>query len=841
MIGDDESMAPAARQLAESRWIENVCTEFESSWRSGQRRRIEEVLQTAEPHIRERLLDELLAVELELQFTESGSPEVATYHERFPHDKPRIERLFQSVRADCQEAERRAARLAAIEPLDERDHYELGDEIARGGMGVVFRCHDVELGRHLALKTLLPEYQDHNEAVLRFVNEAKISAQLQHPGVPPVHKLGRLRDGRPYLTMKLVSGRTLAELLIHSDRNPTSETQRRVDLDVFQHVCRTMAYAHSQGIIHRDLKPANIMIGAFDEVQVMDWGLARELDDADESRSSNACLRVDPGPDVGVRSTNAALTDAGRIVGTLSYMPPEQARGERLDCRADVFSLGAILCELLTGKPPHWSELADDPDPCRDAARIAQIVAGKLQAAFQRLNDCGADPELRQLASDCLQANRSLRPANAGEVVERLSHYLDVLDAELREAELTGTRREPRPTETRRRARLARWFAMLLTLVTLGSAITAMSFWNWPLAQVGAANSRRETAANNSGATNSEFPAVSPPTSTPAEHITKSPAVTEFTPFLHQSDAVRSLAYNPQGDRLVSAAATWDKAESQLTSWEVKLWESASGRWIRDFTGHTKAISAVAFSPDGQQLVTASYDHTTKIWDIETGEERLSLEAHVGPVWFAAFSPNGEWIATAEFDGKVILWDAKDGSQKQTLAKHEARVGHVTFSADSTRLASSAFDNTARVWDTATGDELACFVTGQNTHERRSAAFNPDGTRLVTNGDGATCQIWDIATHQPIAKLDNHGGLVFAVAWSPDGRFIATGGANEFVKIWDAGTGAELQTLYGFSDWVHCLAFRPDSQELAWGQGSLLHRWNLATGQRQLGPADSAN
>lgn len=819
MMGDDESMAPAARQLAESRWIENVCTEFESSWRGGQQPRIEELLQTAKPHIRERLLDELLAVELELQFTEAGSPQVAAYHERFPNDKPRIDRLFQSVKDDCQDAERRAARVAAIQPLDERDHYELGDEIARGGMGVVFRCRDVELGRHLALKTLLPEYLDHNEAVLRFVNEAKISAQLQHPGVPPVHKLGQLRDGRPYLTMKLVSGRTLAELLVHADRAPNCETQRRADLDIFMHICRTMAYAHSQGIIHRDLKPANIMIGAFDEVQVMDWGLARELDDAEESRSSDAYIRVDPGPDVSGRLTNAPLTDAGRIVGTLSYMPPEQARGERLDCRADVFSLGAILGELLTGKPPHWSEPSDDPDGCRNAARIALIAGGNLEAAFQRLNHCGADPDLRQLACDCLQADRSLRPANASKVVERLSRYLELLDAEPRKAELTGTRRKQH---------LARWFAMLLTSVTIGSAVTATGFSSWRRTQLGAANSSpaKDIATFDDRTANS-------PLSTSAEPITESVVVVEPAPFMHQSAKIYSLAYNPKGDRLVTAAATRSQADGEFTSWEVKLWESASGRWIRDFTGHTNAVNAVAFSHDGQQLVTASVDRTTRIWDVETGEERLSLglksDSSLGPVVSAAFSPNCEWIATGEIDGTVILWDARDGSRKQTLANHQAGVGHVTFSADSTRLASSAYDKTTRVWDTATGSELACFVTGYDLDKPRSAAFSPDGTRLVTNGGRRVGQIWDIPTQRLIAKLNNHGAIILEVAWSPDGRLIATSGINKIVRIWNADSGTRVQSWDTLDFWGHYLAFRPDSQELACSQGPQLRRWNLIT------------
>jgi hypothetical protein len=653
--------------------------------------------------------------------------------------------------------------------------------------------------------------------------------------------------------MKLVSGRTFAEFLNRPDRDLANEIQRRMELDIFHQVCRTMAFAHSQGIIHRDLKPANIMVGAFDEVQVMDWGLARELPAETDTGGRTPHQRIassvprqvaaaaapmvavdyvhnvlDPmeSCDTKLSGTSEGLTAAGAILGTLSYMPPEQARSEQLDCRADVFSLGAILCELLTGKPPHWSESADDALPSHDAARIAQVAEGNLlSVALQRLKNCGADPELVQLTGDCLQADLRYRPANAGEVLERLNRLLNSFDTESRTEELTATNREPWTTEAVRRARLARWLAVLFLLVTIGSVITAIGFWNGPLAPLDAVNHRREA-----GVTNTEVCAADSPRSTPAEPVTESPAVAEFTPFLHQSKGIVSVAYNPRGDRLASAASTWSDAENRHTNWEIKLWEASTGRCLRDFTGHTNAVRAVAFSHDGQRLATASHDHTTKIWDIESGEEVLTLKGHNGVCWTVAFSPNGEWIATGGADKQVILWNARDGNQVRTLTKHQGIVGHVTFSSDGTRLASSAFDATVRVWDTASGEELACFVTEHNNF-KRGAAFNPDGTRLVTIGGNANCQVWYIATRDVISELNSHGANVLAVDWSQDGRLIATCGANEVIQIWDATTGTELQTWAGFSGWVYCLAFRPDNQELACGQGSLLHRWNLSTGR----------
>src|SRR5262245_13723505 len=216
--------------------------------------------------------------------------------------------------------------------------YEVFEQVGQGGMGTVLRGRDPELDRELAIKTLRVEHRASAGLARRFLEEARIGGQLQHPGVVPVHELGTA-DGLPYFTMKLVRGRTLAELL--QERSSPADGLPRL-LQVFEQVCQTVAYAHSRGILHRDLKPDNIMVGAFGEVQVMDWGLAKVLDRPGEEGT------VHPASDVRLQ------TQAGTVAGTPAYMAPEQARGEvgQLDARADVFGLGAILCAILTGRPP---------------------------------------------------------------------------------------------------------------------------------------------------------------------------------------------------------------------------------------------------------------------------------------------------------------------------------------------------------------------------------------------------------------------------------------------------------------------------------------------------------
>jgi serine/threonine protein kinase len=152
--------------------------------------------------------------------------------------------------------------------------YQLHGEIARGGMGAILKGRDTDLNRDLAIKVLLESHKDKPEVVQRFVEEAQIGGQLQHPGIVPVYELGQFADERPYFSMKLVKGQTLAALL--AERTSPADDRARF-LGIFSKICETLAYAHSRGVIHRDLKPANIMVGAFGEVQVMDWGLAKVL------------------------------------------------------------------------------------------------------------------------------------------------------------------------------------------------------------------------------------------------------------------------------------------------------------------------------------------------------------------------------------------------------------------------------------------------------------------------------------------------------------------------------------------------------------------------------------
>ena len=338
--------------------------------------------------------------------------------------------------------------------------YEIHGEIARGGIGVVLKGRDTDLGREVAIKILRDRHGGKPEMLRRFVEEAQIGGQLQHPGILPVYDLGVRADGKPFFTMKLVQGQTLANLF---EAGADSPEERRRCLTILVQVCQTVAYAHACGVVHRDLKPSNIMVGAFGEIQVLDWGLSKVLtrggveDDRKAGRASGEPVKVETDRS----ESEPAWSQAGSVMGTPAYMSPEQAQGEveRLDERSDVFSLGAILCEALTGKPPY---VGPTPESIR---RLA--AQGDLEPALARLEECEADVELVRITKSSLEPQQTARPRDAGVLAKEISTYLASVDERLRQVELSRTAAEARARAEGRARRLTVALAASVLLITL--------------------------------------------------------------------------------------------------------------------------------------------------------------------------------------------------------------------------------------------------------------------------------------------------------------------------------------------------------------------------------------
>jgi len=382
---------------------------------------------------------------------------------------------------------------------------------------------------------------------------------------------------RKDLGVKLVKGDTLSKLL--SDRTePTSERGKFVG--IFGQICQTMAYAHSRGVIHRDLKPANIMVGAFGEVQVMDWGLAKVLPAggvADEKKardkqlgqSITQTLRSEIGSDApGTFGTLGSQTQVGSVMSTPAYMPPEQALGEidQLDERADVFGLGAILAEILTGKPPYVAD---------GGTRIFRLASrGKLDDCFVRLEACGADEDLMALTKHCRELEPRDRPRNAGELAERVSGYLESVESRLRAAEID------------RAAHAAR-----------ADAEAEKAAAETKRAEAEAARAREEIKRRRT-----------------------SLALAASVLLLARSEQLvyaskLMLAQNDFDAGNGGLAQFYlDECQSSLRGWEYRYLRTRT-QSKQTLVGHTDEVRSAAFSPDGKRVVTASLDGTAKVWD----------------------------------------------------------------------------------------------------------------------------------------------------------------------------------------------------------------------------------
>jgi tetratricopeptide (TPR) repeat protein len=453
--------------------VENHLAAFEKAWASASAPDLDVFLSSIHDVDTHDLMLDLACIDLEKRLRAGQAARVETYLTRYPSlasSPPAILELavheflvrrhlgapasiveYQSRFPQLQD--QLAARLADQSPgLPEIPGYQLGREIGRGGMGVVVEAIDMEFGRPVAVKLMSPARAGQRDAIDRFLGEARVMGRLQHPGIPAVHRVGTISDGQPYLAMRLIRGQTLADLL--KERALPSDSRPRY-LQIFEQMCQTMAYAHEQGVVHRDLKPSNVMVGAFGEVQVMDWGLAKVRGDH-KNRPTAEPL---PPPLDGV----ANLTREGDVVGTPAYMPPEQARGEhdRVDARADVFALGAMLCEILTGQSPYSGS-----DLMLEAARQAS-----LEPTHQRLRDCGADAELIDLTIRCLGADPDQRPADAAQLAHIIATHRERVEQRLRHAERDRAVAEARATGERRRRRVQLWLAVAVAMsVCLGLA-----------------------------------------------------------------------------------------------------------------------------------------------------------------------------------------------------------------------------------------------------------------------------------------------------------------------------------------------------------------------------------
>jgi WD40 repeat protein/serine/threonine protein kinase len=718
--------------------------------------------------------------------------------------------------------------------------YEVLEEVGRGGMGVIYRARDEGLNRVVALKMIGPGRASDAKALVRLRAEAAAVARLQHPNIVQIFEVGE-HDGLPYLSLEFVPGGSLRQQL-----DGTPWPARRA-AELVEVVARAVDAAHERGIVHRDLKPANILLsaphppapsptqgrggdgapvsplppwegglGSEGVPKVADFGLAKLLD--------------------GSGAPGGPLTHSGEVVGTPAYMAPEQARGDgqAIGPAVDVYALGAILYEMLTGRPPFTAET-----PLETLLRVVH----EEPVSVSRLRP-GAPRDLATIAMKCLEKQPAGRYPGARALADDLARFLD-----------------GRPILTRpvgRLERLGRWCrrnpavaalaaAVALALVAGTAASTYFALKAGARARDAEENAQRADARADEA--QAHLYAVRMNLAQGAWRDAQGRRALDLLELCvprhagekdrrgwewrHQwrlcHDEVRAfsghdgwvyrLAFSADGTRLASGSA--DRT--------ARLWDVATGRELRTFKGHTAGVEGVALSPDGTRLATASHDGTVKVWDA-AGRELHTLKGHRGAVVGVAFSPDGARLASAGNDWTVRLWDAADGRPLRTLwGGHLGKVWCLAFSPDGASLASGGTDGRVHVWGAADGRRLRAFAGHAGAVS--GVAFSPDGRRLATATFDHTARVWDAATGRVLHTLEGHGNWVYAVAFSPDGRELASAGWDQTVRLWDAETGRQTRVLRGHINRVHGVAFHPEGNWLAsGGVDGTVRLWDAASG-----------
>ena len=714
-------------------------------------------------------------------------------------------------------------------------------EIARGGMGVVLRMWDADLRRNLAMKVMLDrnkrKQQDsasQSRQIGRFLEEAQITGQLDHPGIVPVHELGLNDKGQLYFTMRLVRGRSLRTIfeLVHDEKE--SWTTARA-LSVIQRVCEAMAYAHSKRVIHRDIKPANIMVGRFGEVYVMDWGLAkvtgrRDIHDLRLKERQQEHEEGDPGevfPE-DEASDSPLLTMDGTVVGTPSYMAPEQAAGnsELVGPHSDIYSVGALLYHLLTGRMPYVS-----PDERVSPFDVLERVREGPPPRIHTLDD-KVPPELVAICEKAMARDISIRYPSMEAMADDLRAFLEGRVVRTYEA---GALAEARKWVVRNKSSalvlgvaLAALMYLFIDLVLTNDELSLKTKALEDARQLEQDAKDKVAAANTElEQSNEDLRDETQAAETAREDAERNGYVANMA----ATDA--SLRFH----ELVEAKIRLEGSPASLRNWEWHHLELRSDPSLHTFDDHTGRVTQVVFSPDAMFLASSSWDGSTRVWDVRDRVLVSLLDPGEGGISALAFHPNNRTLATGNQSGEVILWNAETGERLHTLLQNPqdpAENGEVTslaFSPNGKQLFAGTVKQRIYVWnvDNAKRDSFPVIHRNRIT----SVALSPNGRYLVSGSNDSTAGLWDARTGRFEQSLV-HEHPVYAVAFnpSPDVPIVATGCADSVVRLWSAEDGSLLRSLVGHTESVDSVAFSHDGELLLSGSADgTLRLWEVYTGE----------
>ncbi len=742
----------------------------------------------------------------------------------------------------------------------DRHHYAITREIARGGIGRVFEARDLRLGRQVAIKELLPRNRD---AARRFEREARVTARLQHPSIIHVYEAGVWPGGEPFYAMPLVSGRSLDKVVTEKQ---TLDERLGLLPNVIA-VADALAYAHNANVIHRDLKPANVLVGDFGETVVIDWGLAKDLGAVTDPKESLQ-LRV---------RAAAEETMSGSVVGTPAYMAPEQARGDAVDQRADVYALGALLYKVLVGAAPYTGANGREV--------IEQVKAGPPVPAHDR--EPGAPIDLLAIVAKAMARDPARRYATAGELAQDLKRFET---GQLVGAHHYTVRELVRRWLRRHRVAVSITIAALVALIGFGVFSVQRIVYEKRLANDArdVANARRtnlleergrtELLAGRAGAALAYLVGAAEdgksdaargfliadamrPFQAELAHIALGPGsvVVAVSPDGHHIAAggtgVTELRTGAKAITLAAHGVTrvvaFDDASSKLVAagddGVARVW-SVDGLPIATLRGHAGAILDAVFSHDGKRLITTGNDATVRIWDLAT-QVADTVDCHAGPVVSVRVSPDGHYVVTAGADSIACIIGIEGGEPAlsprvmRKLKGHGAPVNSATWSPDGRLVVTASDDGTAKVWSAQWGKPIVDSLRHDLGSSVQVALMVTDRL-VVTAGSDQVARVWELPNQLPSdgmsatpaqvrRKLLGHGTRIVAAALSADRHQLATGGFDGVAKVWDLESGQELKT-FEHGDVVTSVAFIADAAQLATGSRDGTARvWSTTTYERR--------